>query len=101
MGTPLWVLATAYRIIYGIAGGYVTARLAPDRLVRHAVILGVIGLVMSIAGAAATLGKGPEVWTDVVSTWFGSNRTSMRLAGWQTLFEQAGVAGAGGVKKGL
>ena len=31
MTTPLWVLATAYRIVYGIAGGYITARLAPDR----------------------------------------------------------------------
>ena len=29
MSTPLWLLATAYRIVYGIAGGYITARLAP------------------------------------------------------------------------
>ena len=60
MSTALWLLATAYRIVYGIAGGYITARLAPDRPMRHAVILGVIGLVMSIAGAAGTINKGPE-----------------------------------------
>ncbi len=60
MSTALWLLATAYRIVYGIAGGYITARLAPDRPMRHAVILGLIGLVMSIAGAAGTLNKGPE-----------------------------------------
>ena len=60
MSTPLWLLATAYRILYGITGGYITARLAPDRPVPHTVILGVIGLVMSIAGAASTIGKGPE-----------------------------------------
>lgn len=60
MSTPLWVLATAYRIVYGIAGGYVTARLAPDRPMRHAIILGVIGLVLSIAGAASTWDRGPE-----------------------------------------
>ena len=60
MSTPLWLLATAYRIAYGIAGGYITARLAPDRPMRHAVILGVIGLVLSVVGAAATLNKGPE-----------------------------------------
>ena len=60
MATPLWMLATAYRIVYGIAGGYISARLAPDRPMRHAVILGVISLVLSIAGAAGTLNKGPE-----------------------------------------
>lgn len=31
MSESLFVLATAYRIAFGIAGGYVTARLAPDR----------------------------------------------------------------------
>jgi len=60
MSTALWLLATAYRIVHGIAGGYITARLAPDRPIRHAVILGMIGLVMSIAGAAGTINKGPE-----------------------------------------
>ncbi|HSE31374.1 MAG TPA: hypothetical protein VLA93_07330 [Pyrinomonadaceae bacterium] len=60
MSTPLWVLATAYRIVYAIAGGYLTARFAPDRPMRHAVILGVIGLVLSIAGAASTWDRGPE-----------------------------------------
>jgi peptidoglycan/LPS O-acetylase OafA/YrhL len=60
MATPLWMLATAYRIVYGIGGGYISARLAPDRPMRHAVILGMIGLVLSIAGAAGTLNKGPE-----------------------------------------
>ena len=81
MNTPLWLLATAYRVVDGIAGLYVTARLAPDRPVRHAVILGVIGLVMSIAGAASTIGKGPELgptWyplglviTALPCAWFG------------------------------
>ena len=60
MSTPLWIIATAYRIVYGIAGGYLTARLAPNRPMRHAVILGIIGFVLSIMGAASTLGRGPE-----------------------------------------
>ena len=60
MSTSLWLFATAYRIFYGIAGGYLTARLAPDRSMRHAVILGVIGLVLSIAGAVGTWDRGPE-----------------------------------------
>ena len=60
MSTPLWVLATAYRIVYGVAGGYIAARLAPDRPMRHALVLGVVGLVLSIAGAVGTWNRGPE-----------------------------------------
>ena len=55
----LFVLATAYRIIFGIAGCYLAARLAPDRPMKHALILGVVGLVLSIAGAAAMWDAGP------------------------------------------
>ena len=53
------VLATAYRIVFGIVGSYVTARLAPDRPMRHAIIAGFIGFIVSIAGAVATWNKGP------------------------------------------
>ena len=60
MSGSLFVLALAYRIVYGIAGGYVTARLAPDKPVKHAVVLGVIGFVLSTVGALATWNRGPE-----------------------------------------
>src|SRR3712207_626266 len=40
MADELFGLATAYRILYGVMGGYVAARLAPDRPMRHAVVLG-------------------------------------------------------------
>ncbi len=59
MSNALWGLATAYRIVFGVLGGYVAARLAPDRPVRHAVILGFVGVVLSLAGAAATWNQGP------------------------------------------
>ena len=52
------VLATAYRIVFGVLGSYVAARLAPDRPVRHALIAGIIGFLVSIAGAVATWDKG-------------------------------------------
>ncbi len=55
----LLMLATFYRTIYSIAGAYLTARLAPDRPMSHALWLGGIGLVLSIAGAAATWNRGP------------------------------------------
>jgi len=60
MSDSLFVLAFAYRIVYGIAGGYVTALLAPNKPVNHAVLLGVAGFVLSLAGAAATWNRGPE-----------------------------------------
>jgi hypothetical protein len=60
MSDALFLLATGYRIVYGVAGGYFTARLAPNRPMLHAVWLGAIGLVLSIAGAVGTWGKGPE-----------------------------------------
>jgi hypothetical protein len=60
MSAPLWLLAIGYRVAYGIAGGYLAARLAPAQPMRHAIVLGVIGLVLSIIGAASTWGAGPE-----------------------------------------
>jgi hypothetical protein len=60
MSDALFLLATAYRIVYGVAGCYITARLAPDRPMQHALVLGVVGLVVSTAGAVATWNRGPE-----------------------------------------
>ena len=60
MSDRLFLLATAYRIVYGVAGSYLTARLAPDRPMRHALWLGFVGVVFSIAGTVATWGRGPE-----------------------------------------
>jgi hypothetical protein len=55
----LLLLATAYRTIYSVAGSYITARLAPNRPMLHALVLGVLGLAVSIVGAAVTWNKGP------------------------------------------
>jgi hypothetical protein len=48
-------LALAYRIVYSVLGGYITAKLAPRNPVKHAVILGSIGLTISILGVIVTL----------------------------------------------
>jgi len=53
------LLATSYRTVYGVLGSYIMARLAPDRPMQHALVGGFLGLVVSIAGAAATWNKGP------------------------------------------
>jgi len=56
------LLALAYRCVFTLAGGWVTARLAPDTPLRHAFILGVLGLLAGAAGVVATwnLGLGPH-----------------------------------------
>jgi hypothetical protein len=56
---PPLMLATAYRIVYGILASYIIARLAPSRPMLHAMIGGCIGLVVSTAGAVATWNAGP------------------------------------------
>lgn len=53
------LLATIYRSIYGITASYITARLAPNRSMLHATVLGILGLAVSILGAVATWNKGP------------------------------------------
>jgi hypothetical protein len=60
MADALWVLALAYRIVYGMAGGYIAARLAPSRPMAHALVLGAVGLALAIVGVAANWNKGPE-----------------------------------------
>ena len=59
MSNAVLLLATIYRTIFAIAGCYLTARLAPDRPMPHAMVGGVIGLVLSTVGAVVTWNKGP------------------------------------------
>ena len=51
--TGLLLLASAYRGIYSVLGCSITARLAPRHPMRHALILGGIGVALSTAGAVA------------------------------------------------
>ena len=60
MATGLWLVALGYRTIDSIAGTYLAARLAPDRPVAHALVLGCLGVVFSTIGVIATWNKGPE-----------------------------------------
>lgn len=53
----LFVWATIYRTLYGILGSYVTARLAPRRPMKHALIGAIIGMVLGTAAAFATWNK--------------------------------------------
>jgi hypothetical protein len=56
------LLAVLYRIGVSICGAWLTARLAPQAPMKHAVALGCIGIVLAGLGAVATwnLGLGPR-----------------------------------------
>jgi hypothetical protein len=53
--TWMVVTATIYRSIYTIAGGYITAALAPNPPMRYVMILGIIGTVAGILAAIVTI----------------------------------------------
>ncbi len=53
---PLF-LAAVYRTIYSILGSYIAARLAPYRPMLHAMVLGVIGFIVSAIGMVVTWNK--------------------------------------------
>jgi len=58
----LALLATSYRVVISVGGAWLTARLAPDQPMKHAVILGSVGAVLGLVGVVATwnLGLGPR-----------------------------------------
>jgi hypothetical protein len=96
MSDQLFALAAAYRALFTVAGGYVTAYLAPDRPMRHAWILAGIGLVAGLAGVIVyyTIGRaelGPAWYAisipveAIPCVWLGawlaaSRRSSVRVS---------------------
>lgn len=54
-GASLCLLALSYRIVYTVAGGYVTAKLAPYFPMLHVWVLAGIGLVMGTLGTVTTI----------------------------------------------
>jgi hypothetical protein len=58
----LALLATSYRIVISIAGAWLTAWLAPDTPMTHAMRLGYVGVVLGLVGVVATwnAGLGPR-----------------------------------------
>jgi len=62
-----WAIIAAYRSVIAIFGCWVTARLAPSKPMKHALIAGGIGMVLAVIGAAFAWDKGPEFGPH----WFG------------------------------
>jgi hypothetical protein len=69
-GVPMWdpglnLLALSYRIVYTILGGYIAAKFAPYAPMRHAISLGIVGLIPGVAGAVYGVTRG-----DLGPSWY-------------------------------
>lgn len=58
----LSAIALSYRVVITIAGGWLTAKMAPQNPMKHAVVLGAIGTLLGVVGIVATwnLAMGPH-----------------------------------------
>ena len=73
------LLALSYRLVFGVLGGYIAARLAPYSPMGHALTVGAIGFVLSALGAiAATQANLGPAWypialalSSVPTAWLG------------------------------
>ncbi|MDB6169071.1 MAG: hypothetical protein JWM88_1935 [Verrucomicrobia bacterium] len=71
-GEAMWdhrlnALALSYRIVYGVVGGFVTAKTAPRNPLRHAMIMGWIGFGLSVMGAiGGIMMKAGPAWYPIV-----------------------------------
>lgn len=84
----LIMMIAAYRSLYNVLGCYITAKLAPDHPMRHALALGALGFALSIVGAIATakmnLAPAWYAWALVVfalpCAWLGGKLFERKVA---------------------
>jgi hypothetical protein len=61
VSTGLILFVIFYRAVFSLVGCYLTAKLAPQNPMKHSIILGIIGTVLSAIGAVVAADLGP-VW---------------------------------------
>lgn len=69
-GVWLWwmlLIALVYRSIYTVFGGYIIAKLAPQNPMKHVIIVGIIGTVLSIAGMIAMWSLGNQWYSILIA----------------------------------
>lgn len=83
---PLLTLTLAYITLYATFGCYVTARLAPSRPTRHALVLGLLGLASNVVGTVQMWHTAPA-WYHVAAlalvmptAWLGGRLRERQLA---------------------
>lgn len=79
------LLIIGYVGLFAVSGCYLTARLAPSRPMRHALVLGALGLAFNVAGTIAMWDTAPA-WFHVVSlllvmpyAWIGGRLREVEL----------------------
>jgi MFS family permease len=62
LNDSLAALAMSYRVVVGVIGAWLTARLAPQNPMKHALILGCVGTLLGSIGVVTSwnLGMGPR-----------------------------------------
>jgi hypothetical protein len=86
VGTGLILIVIGYRAVLSLIGCYITALLAPYSPMKHALALGIVGVLLSTVGAIATanmnLGPSWYAWTLVVISlpiaWLGGKLYELR-----------------------
>lgn len=58
--TSFILFVVFYRCLYGVAGSYLTAKLSPNKPMKHAIIGGVIGFIIAVLGAVAMWSTPPH-----------------------------------------
>lgn len=71
------VLVIVYRFIFNVVGCYLTAKLAPNKPMKHVIIIGIIGALLSILAAIALWDKAIPFYNitiiliSIPSAWVG------------------------------
>jgi hypothetical protein len=75
--TSLYGVAVVHRTLWGIAGGFAAAKLAPRAAMTHAIVLGAIGTALNVLGLVVMWGVGDHWYpitlavTSIPATWLG------------------------------
>ena len=88
VGTGLILVVIGYRAILSLIGCYITAWLAPHSPMKHALALGILGVLLSTVGAivSANMNLGPAwyAWTLVAISlpiaWLGGKLYELRAS---------------------
>jgi hypothetical protein len=90
-GTGQLLIASLYRGLYSVIGCYIAARLAPKNPMRHALVLGGIGVLLSTGGAIALWDYGPGwyplslIALSLPYAWVGGKFFEVRRKGPETI----------------
>lgn len=82
-----WMIVTAfgYRLVYTYLGGLTTARLAPNRPMKHVIILGCIGTALSTVGIFVAWDLSQHWYPIALAvtafpvTWWGGVRGAIKM----------------------